>query len=145
MGHIVSNYSAIDIQILVLFYYTFCSLHTFNDKMKHLKISYFGTEEPSIFNYSRARIIRTFCLICTIVIHTNVYFPMDSTDFDIWIIRTFCLICTKFSRIFVRIIRAPVNLHSFVSLSLNCNLIISKDNFKNSKLRTEFEIWKRIA
>ena len=53
-------------------------------------------------------IIHTFCLIHTIVIHRIVCFPTYSIDFDMWIIRTFCLIHAGFSRIFVRIIRAPL-------------------------------------
>ena len=42
-------------------------------------------------------------MICTIIIHRIVCFPID---FDVWIIHTFCLIHTRFLRIFVRIIRA---------------------------------------
>ena len=39
------------------------------------------------------QLIRTFYLICTIIIRTIVCFPID---FDVWIIQTFCLICANY-------------------------------------------------
>ena len=86
-----------------------CSLYSTSKKLKVRIVSaILEDSDSSVYSTSKIispSLINTSQLIGTITIHTIVSFPIDS---DAWIIHTFCLIGTKFSRIFVRIIRASL-------------------------------------